>query len=378
MSYFSETNNVLKSAGLNLQSWGSNDDQLTVKAKSEGVGDKSQVTKVFGLDWEREEDRLHVPSVKLSHLSYPQNSKREVLHGISATYHPLGFITPLTIPARILIQEIWKLKLDWDDPIPFELIERWKGVAASIEDSKTSFNRSYFKTGEIRDLQVFVDASQLAYGAIAYFCNDDSSSFVFSKSRVAPLKTEKKLLTIPQTELMAAVIGTRVASSILSALFLLGLKPNCYLSSDSQIVLYWIQKIGKIKCQFVHNRVEIIRSFTRDANASWNYCPTACNPADLLSRGSTLRQFLSSDIWLTGPSWLPKRSDWPSWEGNCEPAAVFHLSVITSASASSSPPSHDGGIEKILDVSRYKFSYLIRVTTIVLRFIGNIKLKDKS
>jgi hypothetical protein len=108
-----------------------------------------------------------------------------VLRGISATYDPLGFITPLTIPARMLIQEIWKLKLDWDDPIPFELIERWKGIATSIEDSKTSFNRSYFKTGEIKELHVFVDASQLAYGAVAYFCNDDSS-FSCSPSLASP------------------------------------------------------------------------------------------------------------------------------------------------------------------------------------------------
>ena len=85
---------------------------------------------------------------------------------------------------------------------------------------------------------------------------------MFSKSRVAPLKTEKKLLTTPQTEFMAAVIGTRVASTILSALLPLGLKPNCYQWSDSQIVLYWIQKMGKIKSVFVHNRVETIRSFT--------------------------------------------------------------------------------------------------------------------
>jgi hypothetical protein len=82
----------------------------------------------------------------------------------------------------------------------------------------------YFKTGEIKDLYIFVDASQLAYGAVAYFCNGDSSSFVFSKSRVAPLKTEM-LLTIPQTKLMAAIIGTHVASSILTALLPLGLKP---------------------------------------------------------------------------------------------------------------------------------------------------------
>jgi uncharacterized protein CbrC (UPF0167 family) len=52
------------------------------------------------------------------------------LRGISATYDPLGFITPLTIPARMPIQEIWKLKLDWDDSIQLELIERLKGIAA--------------------------------------------------------------------------------------------------------------------------------------------------------------------------------------------------------------------------------------------------------
>ena len=378
VNYFSDANNLLQSAGLKLQSWGSNDNQLSTKAKSEGIDDKSQATKVLGLNWKREEDRLHLPSVQLSRLSHSPVTKRVVLRGISSTYDPLGFITPLTIPARMLIQDIWKLKLDWDDPIPSDLIERWKEIAAAIEDSKVSFDRPYFKAGQIENLHVFVDASQLAYGAVAYFSNEDSASFVFSKSRVAPLKTEKKLLTIPQTELMVAVIGTRVASSILSALLPLGIKPNCYLWSDSQIVLYWIRRMGKIKCQFVHNRVETIRSFNKDASASWNYCPTTCNPADLLSRGCTLRQFLSSDIWLSGPQWLPKRSDWPSWEGNCEPAAVFHLSVITSATAPIPLYPDEGGIEKVLDVSRYKFSSLIRVTAIIQRFVENIKRKDKS
>jgi hypothetical protein len=52
--------------------------------------------------------------------SYPicaiRSQRNEVLRGISAVYDLLGFISPLTIPARILIQDIWKLKLDWDDP----------------------------------------------------------------------------------------------------------------------------------------------------------------------------------------------------------------------------------------------------------------------
>lgn len=178
---------------------------------------------------------------------------------------------------------------------------------------------------------------------------------------------------------MAAVIGTRIASSILSAFQPLGLTPNCFLRSDSQIVLYWIKKMSKIKCQFVHNRIDTIRSFNRNTNATLNYCPTECNPADSLSRGTTLRQFLSSETWLTWPKWLLNKSEWPVWKGNPEPTAVFHLSIITSAAvphASSSPISKKG-IENILDISRFKFSTLIRTTAIILRFVENIKLRDK-
>ena len=54
------------------------------------------------------------------------------------------------------------------------------------------------------------------------------------------------MLTIPQAELMASVIGTRAASSILSTFQPLGLSPNVFSgNADSQIVLYWIKKTGK-------------------------------------------------------------------------------------------------------------------------------------
>ena len=133
-----------------------------------------------------------------------------------------------------------------------------------------------------------------------------------------------------------------------------------------------------MQCQFVHNRVDTIRRFNEKHNATWNYCPSASNPADLLSRGATHRQFQSSKTWPTGPEWLLKQSDWPAWEGNSESAAVFHLSVLTSVSTSTPPPPTTKGIEKVLDISRYKLSSLVRVTAIILRFINNIKLETKS
>jgi hypothetical protein len=91
-----------------------------------------------------------------------------VLRGISAVYDPLGFISPLTIPARILIQDIWKLKLDWDDALPQDLIEKWIDISKTIENTTVSFRRPYLAKGKALELHVFVDASQAAYGAVVF------------------------------------------------------------------------------------------------------------------------------------------------------------------------------------------------------------------
>jgi hypothetical protein len=42
--------------------------------------------------------------------------------------------------------------------------------------------------------------------------------------------------------------------------------------------------------------------------------PTIDNPADLISRGQTPREFLQPTIWKTGPEWLKQNEEkWPSW-----------------------------------------------------------------
>ena len=67
-------------------------------------------------------------------------------------------------------------------------------------------------------VQVFVDASKITYGAVVYlsfeYKNDRvSTSFVTSKTKVAPLQS-----TSIRLELMGAVLGKRVALSVVEAL----------------------------------------------------------------------------------------------------------------------------------------------------------------
>jgi len=141
-------------------------------------------------------------------------------------------------------------------------------------------------------MHVFVDAIQ-AYGAVAYLCKGRESSLVMAKNRVAPLKT----LTLPQLELMAALIGARLASHIQGILSTKDVVFWC----DSQIVLHWLKTNKPLK-RFISNRVREINDLS--ATYNWKYCPTYDNPADLLTRGIPASQFMNNTLWNSGPMWI--------------------------------------------------------------------------
>ena len=137
-----------------------------------------------------------------------------------------------------------------------------------------------------------MNASKKGYGAVAYLCLDGQSSFVMSKTRVAPIKE----LTLPKLELMAAVISTRLLKFILDSLSPLWSETPIHMWSDSQIVLYWIHSSKRLP-QFVSHHVTEIQQST--PSTSWRYCPTSDNPADLLTRVLTDEQFNANiNLWV--------------------------------------------------------------------------------
>lgn len=150
-------------------------------------------------------------------------------------------------------------------------------------------------------LHIFTDASPCAYGAVAYLQQGTQSAILMSKSRAAPLKQH----SLPRLELMAAVLGTRLYSFISQSI---NTDTNVCFWSDSQIVLSWIASKKTLK-PFVNNCIHEIRSIS----TSWKYCPSADNPADLLTRGNTFQRVSSSIQWRHGPTWLNSHSKWPAW-----------------------------------------------------------------
>ena len=372
LDFFNKSRSLLGSAGFNLRSWSSNCSDLQALASKQHVSESSNPVKVLGVYWDTKSDQLFL-SPCIATTTLPITTKREILRWSSGIFDPLGFISPVTIRAKLFLQQLWQEHVNWDSPLNTELSTEWHTIAVNITDAATfPLSRKYAACVPLSKitktvLHVFADASLKAYGAAAYLQqNNQPASFVMSKSRAAPLKP----ITLPKLELMAAVLAARLSNFVRTSLSV-----NCtiYLWSDSQIVLYWIASQKKLK-PFVDHRVSEIRSIS----TNWKYCPSADNPADLLTRGLSAQQLASAVLWQQGPSWLPFHDQWPTWDRSSE-ALLTHLQEeldnnsieqILAHCAHTSPFK----FSNVMDISKYSsLQRLLAVTAYVFRFVNTTR-----
>ena len=253
LEFFKESRSLLGSAGFNLRSWSSNCSDLQALASKQHVSESTNPVKVLGVYWDTKSDQLFLPPCT-ANTTLPTSTKREILRWSSGIFDPLGFISPVTIRAKLFLQQLWQEHVDWDSPLNTELSTEWHTIAVNITDAATlPLSHKYtacIPPSEVTltVLHVFADASLKAYGAAVYIQQDNQpASFVISKSRAAPLKP----ITLPKLELMAAVLAGRLSNFVRNSL---SIDCTLYLRSDSQIVLYWIASQKKLK-PFVNHRV---------------------------------------------------------------------------------------------------------------------------
>ena len=144
---------------------------------------------ILGLKWNPSTDTISLTSSK-DESTRQLFTKRNVLQVSSKAYDPLGFLSPVTIRAKLLIQQLWQQQLKWDEPLSPELTSQWHEVAPNIEAVATiTFPRCFFPHSKMQSttpyLHVFTDASPKTYGAVSYITNGNQCSIVMAKSRVA-------------------------------------------------------------------------------------------------------------------------------------------------------------------------------------------------
>ncbi|KAJ8979825.1 hypothetical protein NQ317_002090 [Molorchus minor] len=213
---------MLGSANIKLHKWCSNNNSLLVNIPEEKQQkidiniNPENSNKILGLVWDPFLDILKIlpPSIKMPNTF----TKRKVLSFIAQLFDPLGLVGPIVVVAKIIMQEIWCCKCEWDEELPPQILVKWTDYTHDISKiSQLSIPRWISTSNKISEIQLhgYADASLKAYGTCIYiktiYTDSSITSYLLtSKSRVAPLK----VISIAKLELCGALLLARLAQKL--------------------------------------------------------------------------------------------------------------------------------------------------------------------
>lgn len=301
--------------GFPLAKWHSNSEEI-IKAISPAESNDATIqlgdcsSKILGLCWHASSDNFTFRSRDTQDQS-KTTTKRTILSEVAQTFDPLGFLSPILIKSKMLLQELWLHKLSWDQPVPAKVLKKWLKLREELHHLDVIKVPRWIHTSMAMtcELHGFCDASQLAMAAAIYVkvnlpSGQSVTSLLCSRTKVSPLNR----LTIPKLELSSALILSKLIKYVQATLKLDA--QSVTLWTDSTTTLWWITTHPSTWKDFVRNRVASIQQLT--PRCSWRYVPGTSNPADCASRGISLAQLKDHALWWRGPPWLSQSTgNWP-------------------------------------------------------------------
>lgn len=377
---------VHKQGGFNICNWIANDkdildnihpDLVAEIAKKFDNHTKTATERILGVFWNPKEDifKFETKYQKIDADIFENRrrpTKREILKILMSVFDPLGFLSHILIHGKLLLQDIWRSKIGWDDEITSNMNEKWTVFLNDLKCiNQFKISRQYFtldRTKSDIQLHVFVDASETCYATVAYLRiqqeNEVEVAFVSARTRVSSLRP----LSVPRLELQGALLGARLGHYLKNSLNLE--LSNVFYWCDSKTVLHWIRSEARRFKVFISHRLGEIQELTNTAD--WKYVNSKDNAAD---EATKRRTSLVESRWLHGPKFLLDSPDnWP--KENSEHSTV-DLETLEIRPNNFVFILHFKENNIIPDVNRFsKWLRLLRSTAYVLRMINFLKTRE--
>lgn len=131
-------------------------------------------------------------------------TKRSILSDVSKLFDPIGMLSPIIINAKLIMQNLWQVKVGWDEPVPRDMETEWRDYAENLSlINNIVIPRKLFPENKVIDYQIhgFTDSSIHTYDAVLHIrsTNENGTHFVqiiCAKFKVAPIKT----VSLPRLE----------------------------------------------------------------------------------------------------------------------------------------------------------------------------------
>ncbi|KHN81502.1 hypothetical protein Tcan_18029, partial [Toxocara canis] len=146
---------IFNEANMNLREFASNDKRVTSCIREEDRH-KGGVIKILGMKWDTNADEM---VIEIKPPEPRPTTKRQTLSYIAALYDPLGSISPVILPEKLFLQDLWRNNIKCDDKFGSDETESIRRILAGWEQKKTMIFAGY-----IVELFILADRRGIAGG----------------------------------------------------------------------------------------------------------------------------------------------------------------------------------------------------------------------
>ena len=159
------------------------------------------------------------------------------MSAVAKLFDPLGWLGPIVILAKLLMQQLWEAKFDCDEAVSVKIQVKWKLFCDHLH--RILSVRIPRWTGVSLECHIQLNCFSVAaekeyYGTVFVRIQKDEScscQLLIAKTQEAPLKH------IPKLELCGAVLLSKLMKKVIDTL---SFHHEVYLWTDSSCVLGWL------------------------------------------------------------------------------------------------------------------------------------------
>ena len=276
---------------------------------------KGRITKFMGIQWSPEQDTIEFDYTEKIEEIKGVITKRKMAKLIASCWDPLGACAAYTFYAKVLMRTAWQLQVGWDQPITGQLLDDFTKWMSGLHDLKHVTQPRFIlpKNGQKPSLYITCDASELGVAVNAYAVSGQERHFLYSRTRVAPLKSveKEKNHSIVRLELLSLTLAGR-CGTYLTNLMGRDFWDEILFFSDSLVNIGRVRRNNPLAYKlWVSNRLQEVAKHMKPSQLF--HLAGARNPSDAGSRGTVnAKSLIGNDLWLHGPSyWSRPKSEWP-------------------------------------------------------------------